>query len=336
MIGNSEILNRFDVLYNNITSSQAPGLDAYEKSVFWNKATLEVLKNHLNPKGNKYGEGFDFSSKRQIEFSELTVSKEINLYPKKNTDGFGSTGEILTTINIKEDDQHNKYAERNHVSLDFSDIMAILNETLEVCSEDQLTMYLSQIDLWCFGIAIANDFNGDGNVDISDATDLINYLMQENWIDEEDRSAAAGALINELLYNEPQKIILKHPRTLEEIRQVFDVKGRWLTVVPITSVEYDTLMSRPYKYPPRSQAWRMFVNGNIIVHVGPGDIPVMYKIRYVKEPKWIDLSNNNDTPEIPESLYDEVLQRAVELAKAAYVGDMNQQQIIQSLGERSE
>ena len=64
MIGNQEILNRFDVLYNNIMSNQAPSLDDYEKSVFWNKAQLEVLKNHLNPKGNKYGEGFDHSSKR--------------------------------------------------------------------------------------------------------------------------------------------------------------------------------------------------------------------------------------------------------------------------------
>ena len=72
MISNQEILNRFDVLYNNIMSNQAPGLDDYEKSVFWNKAQLEVLKNHLNPKGNKYGEGFDNSSKRQIDFSSLT------------------------------------------------------------------------------------------------------------------------------------------------------------------------------------------------------------------------------------------------------------------------
>jgi hypothetical protein len=64
MISNQEILNRFDVLYNNIMSNQAPGLDAYEKSVFWNKATLEILKNHFNPKGNRYAEGFDGSAKR--------------------------------------------------------------------------------------------------------------------------------------------------------------------------------------------------------------------------------------------------------------------------------
>ena len=30
----TEFSNQFDVLYNNITSNQAPGLNEYEKSVF--------------------------------------------------------------------------------------------------------------------------------------------------------------------------------------------------------------------------------------------------------------------------------------------------------------
>lgn len=52
-------------------SNQAPGLDEYEKSVFLTKAQSEILKNYFNPKGNKYGEGFDNSPKRQIDFSRL-------------------------------------------------------------------------------------------------------------------------------------------------------------------------------------------------------------------------------------------------------------------------
>ena len=31
---NYEFSNEFDILYNNISSNQAPGLDEYEKSVF--------------------------------------------------------------------------------------------------------------------------------------------------------------------------------------------------------------------------------------------------------------------------------------------------------------
>lgn len=69
-----EFNDRFDVLYNNITSNQAPGLNAYEKSLFLTKAQDEILKNYFNPKGNKYQEGFDGNPKRQIDFSSITVS----------------------------------------------------------------------------------------------------------------------------------------------------------------------------------------------------------------------------------------------------------------------
>lgn len=66
-----EFSDQFDVLYNNITSNQAPGLTEYEKSVFLTKSQDEVLKNYFNPKGNKYQEGFDGNQKRQIDFSML-------------------------------------------------------------------------------------------------------------------------------------------------------------------------------------------------------------------------------------------------------------------------
>lgn len=66
-----EFSNSFDVLYNNIMSNAAPGLNEYEKSVFLTKAQEEIVKNYFNPKGNKYQEGFDGSAKRQIDFSGL-------------------------------------------------------------------------------------------------------------------------------------------------------------------------------------------------------------------------------------------------------------------------
>lgn len=66
-----EFSNSFDVLYNNIMSNTAPGLNEYEKSVFLTKAQEEIVKNYFNPKGNKYQEGFDGSAKRQIDFSGL-------------------------------------------------------------------------------------------------------------------------------------------------------------------------------------------------------------------------------------------------------------------------
>ena len=69
---NQEFSNQFDVLYNNVMSNQAPGLDEYEKSVFLTKAQTELVLSYFNPKGNKYTEGFDGNERRQIDFSMLT------------------------------------------------------------------------------------------------------------------------------------------------------------------------------------------------------------------------------------------------------------------------
>ena len=71
-----EFSDQFDVLYNNIMSNQAPGLDEYEKSVFLTKAQYEIIKNYFNPKSNKNQEGFDDSPKRQIDFSNLMAAKK--------------------------------------------------------------------------------------------------------------------------------------------------------------------------------------------------------------------------------------------------------------------
>ena len=70
-----EMDNMFDVLYNNITSNQAPGLNAYEKSIFLTKGQDETMKNYFNPKskGNNTQEGFDGNAKRQVDFSMLTT-----------------------------------------------------------------------------------------------------------------------------------------------------------------------------------------------------------------------------------------------------------------------
>lgn len=70
-----EFSSEFDILYNNIMSNKAPGLDEYEKSVFLTKAQLELVFNSFNAKGNKYQEGVEDSAKRQIEFAEIIAEE---------------------------------------------------------------------------------------------------------------------------------------------------------------------------------------------------------------------------------------------------------------------
>ena len=73
-----EFSNQFDILYNNITSNQAPGLNEYEKSVFLTKAQDEIVKNYFEESslGNTVKKGFDDTILRQMDFSSLMTTKE--------------------------------------------------------------------------------------------------------------------------------------------------------------------------------------------------------------------------------------------------------------------
>ena len=75
---NKELSLEFDILFNNIMSGIAPGLNDYEKSVFLTKGQEEIIKNYLNPLGNKYAEGLDDSKKRFTDFSGLIKTEEIS------------------------------------------------------------------------------------------------------------------------------------------------------------------------------------------------------------------------------------------------------------------
>lgn len=103
----SEFSDIFDVLYNNITSNQAPGLSEYEKSVFLTKAQDEILKNYFNPKskGNNTQDGFDANQKRQIDFSMLTTVETKTSFGTSLFDGRSNTrsvslpGKMMMAIN---------------------------------------------------------------------------------------------------------------------------------------------------------------------------------------------------------------------------------------------
>lgn len=75
----TEFSNQFDLLYNNISSNQAPGLNEYEKSVFLTKAQDEIVKNYFQAEsnGNTTKKGFDDSAIRQMDFSDLIMSKTL-------------------------------------------------------------------------------------------------------------------------------------------------------------------------------------------------------------------------------------------------------------------
>lgn len=81
-----EFSTEFDVLYNNITSNQAPGLNEYEKSVFLTKAQSQLINEYFNQRTDGVWGGFDGSQRRQYDFSSLIkVASLVNVTHGTNT-----------------------------------------------------------------------------------------------------------------------------------------------------------------------------------------------------------------------------------------------------------
>lgn len=151
------------------------------------------------------------------------------------------------------------------------------------------------------------------------------------------------------IHDESRVVDLSTEKILMVINEFVDVLRNddtvRLTVVPITYSEYSRLLSKPYQRPLASQAWRLNSTGSdnvgrtVELIVSKGDEITAYTLRYVKKPRPIiiedlsnisdDLSINGETElsecELDVSLHQDVLQRAVELAKAAYLGDLGTQ-----------
>lgn len=127
-------------------------------------------------------------------------------------------------------------------------------------------------------------------------------------------------------------------------------------VVPVSYDEYLRLMSKPFKEPLKWQAWRILSNGNAEIILPSTDTKaykgLLYIIRYVKKPYPIileDLANygtditlegeagpQDPVCELSASTHEAILQRAVELAKIAWEGDINQTQLHMTAGQRTD
>lgn len=107
------------------------------------------------------------------------------------------------------------------------------------------------------------------------------------------------------------------------------------TIRPISYTEYDRMMSKPYSYPLKKQAWRLFQNQttgfDIFSEIIPANAAMknvdncIYRLRYVRRPRPIILEDlpdglaidgysNETTCELNPILHMDILAKAVELA----------------------
>lgn len=121
---NKEFSLEFDILFNNVMSGAAPGINDYEKSVFLTKGQEEIIKNYLNPQGNKYNEGVDDSMKRFVDFSSLIKTDE--------------TSTLITSV---------ASIDRRALTYQLpNDTFVILNESLESNSKEYVIVPISYLE----------------------------------------------------------------------------------------------------------------------------------------------------------------------------------------------
>ena len=87
---NPEFSYEFDILYNNIMSNQAPGLDEYEKSVFLTKALEEITVSLYTGKYPLY-EGFESTEEIRRYLNSLY---ETYIYNNSNLNSNSSSLEV--------------------------------------------------------------------------------------------------------------------------------------------------------------------------------------------------------------------------------------------------
>lgn len=130
----AEMSNKFDLLYNNVMSNQAPGLDEYEKSEFLTKAQDELVKAYFSARSNKVQEGIDDSEKRQMDFSMLISTKNISV--TGNTTSSSVVNMFGTNSGV--------YELNTNTTTDR--IMMILNETVKI-TNDGKSRYLTVVPI---------------------------------------------------------------------------------------------------------------------------------------------------------------------------------------------
>lgn len=76
---NQEFSNEFDILYNNIASNQAPGLDEYEKSVFLTSAQENLVLEIISGK-SPLGDSFEKTEEVRRYLSDIVKTAEMVKY----------------------------------------------------------------------------------------------------------------------------------------------------------------------------------------------------------------------------------------------------------------
>lgn len=356
-----EFSNEFDVLYNNIMSNQAPGLDEYEKSIFLTKAQEELVRDYFNSRNVKNAQGFDDNQKRQYDFSTLlssiTLPDFIDTYRALSV----LSSAIYNTI----------FDSRAKIYIAPSDLFLVINESIEDSAKRRYSVLPISYDeynrlmLKPYGFPLkrqawriisdrTSSLVGWGGKQVDSATFLFKskYFKTINIsiriTDDNDNvtepTIIEGDTIVEIHMFVPINNLvnywsayLKDDRSLKKagLDKYLYPLNRETGNFPSSGLTKPT--SFTISIAPAIMESGEVVSTPIFEIIGRFTGDIEYKMRYIKTPKPIILANLSDIQEglsingyntvteceLPLNTHQEILQRAVELAKASYQGDLS-------------
>lgn len=357
-----EFSNEFDVLYNNIMSNQAPGLDEYEKSIFLTKAQEELVRDYFNSRNVKNAQGFDDNQKRQYDFSTLlssiTLPDFIDTYRALIEHG----SIIYNTI----------FDSRAKIYIAPSDLFLVINESIEDSAKRRYSVLPISYDeynrlmLKPYGFPLkrqawriisdrTSSLVGWGGKQVDSATFLFKskyfktieiYISLDN--DNNDNvtkpTVIEGDAIVKIYMLIPINNLVRYWSAYLKNNESLKTAGLDKYLYPVASDTGNfpsSGLTEPTSFTisiaPAIMESGAVVSAPIFEIIGRFTGDIEYKMRYIKTPKPIILANLSDIQEglsingyntvteceLPLNTHQEILQRAVELAKASYQGDLS-------------
>lgn len=318
MTGN-EFSAQFDVLYNNITSNQAPGLNEYEKSVFLTKAQDELIKNYFLPQSNAKQAGYDGNQKRQMDFSLLMKVKyclpvdngdEMSYGPgyENQAGAFDPRGRLFAMpedlfIPINENLRFGTAEKTEPATATILFQRQVIPLSYEEYTRLMSKPYKEPLKYQAWRILVNNSINGALNTAYQTAYEgkLAEVIANHNdlkWLEADTATGSVGT--GESTTERVMQYVVRYIRRPK----------------PILVAQIDSYGVSIHGH-----------DGSSTDGEGEGSAFVPY---YTLDTDNVSIVN---PCELDESLHEEILQRAVELAKVAWQGDVNS--VIQA-GQRSE
>ena len=362
-----EFSTEFDVLYNSITSNAAPGFNDYEKSVLLTLAQEELIKSYFVANNNTTGVGLDGSQKRHYDFSTLIKVKTLN----NIIDSIWTTRADVPVFNK---DANNIFLVPNDVFLVLNEYLTVKNNSYTVfpISYDSYNLLMSKPfpypnkrQAWRLDSSINGEIAATKVIHVSDDKDIssenitfesiyhkplnieINikngdYLSDFVVVSESKEAVNITLNLSNTVNNNMVDISdymfqLMNANTLKK-------KGLDKYIKPLNQDYSITSVGKIGTYKAEIPAvtdlqgnYKNVGIFNIIYYPKETPLDTSYKLRYVKVPRPIILSDLTDlelsirdrreqsTCELPDEMHPEILKRAVELAKAYYIGDLQSQ-----------